>query len=344
LPAGWSAHEVTVTDDARRHHYVPACYLKHFAVPTDRYAGKLHVYDRISGKSWTSSPDNSAHERDFYRVDVEGEVPNLAENTYEALETLFAPTLGTVSDRGTLPQDSDGMADLFTFIASQAVRTVRVREMQSRFYNDTAMLFMRTLAEDKDAFMARFRAKSPGASERDAEEMFATHLEFVNAKGARVDMDQSTLVRDSLALTNAILDELTWRWWILGVAPDDTDFVTTDDPVHLQPSGPEYPKHPLWSPAFGDRHTNVLVSLTPRLILVGRPYEYTARARVRFSRREVAGINMDLALSAHRFVYSTRSTFAHIGIDGSVVDGPNEALRCDADRAPARGGFFSSSR
>lgn len=334
-----------MSDDARRHHYVPACYLLHFAIPQDRYGGTLHVYDRLTGKSWQSSPDKSAHERDFYRVDVEGEHPNLAENAYEALETRFAPTLAGVVERGTLPKDSEiAMHELYAFVASQAVRTPRIRERQLRFHNDVAMLYLHTLAEKKEVFMAKLRESEPGISDEDAEEMYATHLEFLNAKGARVVMDQTTLVRESLELAATIEDVLAQRCWILGVALDGVSFITSDDPVHLQPSQLEGPKHPLWSPGFGDPHTNVIVPLSPRLVLMGLPYEFTARARVRLSRRDVAAINTDLALSAYRFVYSTQPTFAQIGDGGAVVLGPTAALILK-DEPPSmaeRFGFFTS--
>jgi hypothetical protein len=334
-----------VTNAARRHHYVPACYLRHFAIPHDRHEGTLHVYDRITGKSWQSSPDKSAHERDFYRVEVEGEHPNLAENAYEALETRFAPTLTGVIERGALPKESEiAMRELYAFVASQAVRTPRIRETQLRFYNDTAMLYLHTLADNKDVFMAKVRDSEPGISDDDADEMYATHLEFLNAKGARVVMDQTTLVRDSLGLAAGIEDVLARRCWILGVAPDGTSFITSDDPVHLQPSQLEVPKNPLWSPGFGDPSTNVIVPLSPRLVLMGLPYEFTARARIRLSRKEVAALNTDIALSAYRFVYSTHPTFAQLSDNGAVAAGPTVALVLKEEPASTaeRLGFFTS--
>lgn len=334
-----------MTDDARRHHYVPACYLRHFAIPQDRYEGLLHVYDRITGKPWESSPDRSAHQRDFYRVDIEGEHPNLVENMYEALETRFAPTLAGVVERGTLPRDSEiAMHELYAFVASQAVRTPRIREKQLRFHNDSSMLSMHMLAQSKGVFMAELQKSEPEISDDDVEEMYSTHLEFLKAKGARVVMDQTTLVRDSLELAADIENVLARRSWILGVAPDDTSFIASDDPVHLQPSQLEVPKNPLWSPGFGDQYTNVIVPLSPRLVLMGFPQEFTARARIRLSRGEVAAINTDLALSAYRFVYSTQPTFAQIGNDGSVVAGPTPSLilKEEPSSTAERLGFFTS--
>jgi hypothetical protein len=70
----------------------------------------------------------------------------------------------------------------------------------------------------------------------------------------------------------------------------------------------------------------VMVSLVPHLMLIGRSNEYD-RARKRFTRQQVAAFNTDLALGARRFVYSIGPTFAQLTEDGSVVEGPTDALR-----------------
>jgi hypothetical protein len=329
---------------ARNHHYVPACYLKHFAVPQNRYEGRLHVYDRITGRTFPNSPDKSAREKDFYRVEVDGEGPNLGENAYEALETRFAPTLARLIERGTFPTDETERGEMFAFVASQAVRTPRIRETQLRFYNDAAMLFMHTLADNKDVFMKKLREAEPGISGEDAEEMYATHLEFLNAKGAHVVMDQTTLVRNSLELAGEIADVLALRHWILGRPSDDNaKFITTDDPVHLQPAADPRRIHPLWSPGFGDANTNVLVPLHPGLLLIGLPHPHD-RARIRLSRRVVAEVNGSLAYAAHRFVYCNEPSFEFVDCANAIVIGPTDALiwRDDGPSMAERMGFFTS--
>jgi hypothetical protein len=110
----------------------PACYLKHFAIPQDCYEGELYVYERYSGRTFKSSPHNSAKQMDFYSVEVKGESPALVENTYAKLEARFAPTLAGVVERGTLPTDPTAMREVLAFVASQAVRTPRVRQMHGR--------------------------------------------------------------------------------------------------------------------------------------------------------------------------------------------------------------------
>jgi hypothetical protein len=334
-----------VTDAARRHHYVPAFYLKQFAMPQDRFEGRLYVYDRESGRAWPSSPDNSAHQRDFYRVNIEGEHPNLAENTYEALETRFAPTLASVCERGTLPTDPTAMREFLAFVASQATRTPRVREMQQRFYGDVHMMTLRMLATDKPAFMKQLRemdGEISKISDEEADDLFAELGERVSTNSpAPIGFEQTRLIGDTLDLAVELEDMLARRHWILG-RPNDDDarFITTDDPVHLQPATSQR-MHPIGSPSFGDANTNVLVPLGPRLLLFGlsRPSD---RARLRLSRRAVAEINGALAYTAHRFIFSLEQRFAFVDEGNTVVEGPTEALRLPKDR-PQRSPFGFSA-
>ncbi|MFT3693444.1 MAG: DUF4238 domain-containing protein [Kofleriaceae bacterium] len=331
-----------MTDAARRHHYVPACYLKSFAVPQDRHRGRFYVYDRSNTHTFPSSPDNAAHQRDFYRVELDGEHPNLVENTYEALETRFAPTLRSTVESGMLPKDEDGMHELLAFVATQAVRTPRVRQMQSKAYNDVSMLYFHTLGQNKNAFKKAWRDEFPGLTSEELESKYAAHVDFLAKPGARVEMDQTTLVRDALVLAGELEDILAKRSWILLVAPAESLLVTSDDPVLLRPANSN-PKHPLWSPGFDDRNTEVLVPLSPRLALAGLPYEYTARARLRMNRAQVAAFNTDLALKAHRFVYSTDPNFVQLTQDGSsVVEGPIDWLSLSAQPPVPTFNFFSA--
>lgn len=322
-----------------KHHYVPACYLRHFAIPNDRYAGKLHVYDRTTGARFELSPDKAAREGDFYTVEIDGKASPLAEDTYERLETRFAPAIADVNERGTLPRDPAEMRVLLAFVASQASRTPRVRELQAKSYRDTHMLFLHQLASDKEAFVQSVLRDEPDVSATDAGKMHSLLRESLDANRIKLDLDKTGLIRDTLELAGEIEDILMHRHWILGRAPDGSNFITTDDPVNLQPARPEPPRNPLWSPGFGDANTNVLVPLSPRLLLIGLPFAID-RARLRLSRADVAGINMGLAMAARRFIFSIATTVVHIGEDGAVIDGPTEALRRIERSEASPLGFF----
>src|SRR5262245_3301546 len=57
---------------ARRHHFVPQCYLKEFAVPRKKGAPEVIVFDRIGRKTYRQRINNVGFERDFNRIDFEG--------------------------------------------------------------------------------------------------------------------------------------------------------------------------------------------------------------------------------------------------------------------------------
>lgn len=313
--------------EPRHHHFVPAFYLCHFAIPHHRYKGRLYGYDRMTARKFGGSPDSFGHERDFNRIEVAGDTNDKDANTVERalakIEKRFAKAVTGVNERGTLPSDPVEMGDLLAFVACQATRTPRVRRLFEKFYNDTGKLILQALADDRGAFEEEFR--EPGMTEVEVEQLYELHRKVAYANDTRVTMDQTTLVLDALELSPEILSVLVRRHWILGVAQDDATFITTDDPVCLLPASMRR-MPPLWSPGFDDPNTNVLVPIGPRLLLMGLPRPID-RARLRISPRDVAATNTDLALRAHRFIYFTGPTFFHLTTDRELVVGPTEVLR-----------------
>jgi hypothetical protein len=54
---------------ARRHHYVPKCYLNAFAVPhKHKQKPELLAFDAVEGKCFRVAPDNVALETDFNTI------------------------------------------------------------------------------------------------------------------------------------------------------------------------------------------------------------------------------------------------------------------------------------
>lgn len=308
----------------RLHHYVPACYLKHFAVPNDRYEGRLYVYDRVAGRSFPNNPDKSARERDFYNI--KGEHTAFVEHVYAELERRFAPVITEINKRGTLPNDAIAGRELLAFVANQAIRTPRVRELLGCMFGDAYRIAQETVAADKPVLAKKLRDWYPAITDEEVEACFNTRREFANEMDSRGGADQTTLVVNALELAAEVEDLLVHRHWILGVAPDDAQFITSDEPVQLQPARGSMTEDPLWSPHFDDPNTVVALTLSTRLMLIGlaRPQR---RGRVRMDRRQVASINTEIAVAARRFIYSATPTFWHRTPDGSVAHGPTEILR-----------------
>lgn len=72
--------------DTVRQHYVPRTYLKAWVTAN----GRVSVKDRVSGKDFSSSPDNVCVERFYYEADP-AQPDNMIEHMFQPFETQYAP-------------------------------------------------------------------------------------------------------------------------------------------------------------------------------------------------------------------------------------------------------------
>jgi Protein of unknown function (DUF4238) len=99
---------------ARKHHYIPQCYLKRFC----SNAGKqLTVFDRRKPKPFPSHTKNVAVENDFNRVDIEGYPRDVVEAKYATFEVKVDQALKRIDQRSAFDDPQD-QAILFNFIGA----------------------------------------------------------------------------------------------------------------------------------------------------------------------------------------------------------------------------------
>src|SRR5689334_24429157 len=121
---------------ARRHHYLPRCYLKHFAKPRARGSSHhVHVFDR-DGKAFTANISNVATERDFNRVDIEGHPPDAFEQGIAKFEGELAPALVRILNSKSIDNQEDRIL-LMNLIGLAAIRNPRHRENIRSFHERT---------------------------------------------------------------------------------------------------------------------------------------------------------------------------------------------------------------
>jgi len=243
-------------------------------------------------------------------------------DVYAELEKRFAPVLAEVNERGTLPRDSLTGQLLLEFVATQAMRTLRTRELVRSVFDEAHLIAQQAEGEDEASFAERLKRWRPEVTDEEVARCFETRREFTDDMQARGGVvDQTTLVLQALELGDEVKTVLANRYWILGVASDGAQFITSDEPVRLQPATNARLTDPQWLPSLEDPDTDVMVALSSRLILIGRSRAHH-RARVRLDRHQVAGFNTSVAFTARRFIYSIAPTFVYLASDGSVVDGP----------------------
>lgn len=182
-------------------------------------------------------------------------------------------------------------------------------------------------ARSWERFLPSARKIMPDADDVELKEIFDTIRDFLRQPGARIAMDQTTLIRNAFELAPDLEDELVKRCWLLGMAPDDAPLITSDDPIVLDWNGEGEPPDS-WHPGFGDPNTVVLVSLGPRHILAGVSEVVLGKRRKRLTREQVAHFNTRVACRAARFIYFAEASFP-FDQEGATVVGPTDWLKGD---------------
>ena len=119
---------------ARRHHYVPLCYLKAFSVERKKDKRQVQVFDKKERKTYRTATENVALERDFNTVEAEGLEPDVFEKAAAKFEDELAPALERIIAAQSLQQDADDYAILLNFVTLLALRNPRQRETVRDFH------------------------------------------------------------------------------------------------------------------------------------------------------------------------------------------------------------------
>lgn len=147
---------------ARKHHYVPQCYLKAFAAPR-KGQPQTTVFDAVQRKVYSAGIGNIAAERDFNRYVAEGSDPNAVESALAKFEGELGPALERIIAARSL-SNVDDRAYLLNFMCLLAVRNPRLRGSMTNAQAQTARIIMDMALYSKERWEAQMaRAKKSGA-------------------------------------------------------------------------------------------------------------------------------------------------------------------------------------
>jgi hypothetical protein len=121
---------------ARRHHFVPQCYLRGFTVERKKKR-QIAVFDAKGRKAFTAGIDNVALERDFNRVEIDGLAPDAFEAAMAAFESEISPALDRIIATESIAAEEDRIA-LVNLICALALRNPRLRETIRDFHEQVA--------------------------------------------------------------------------------------------------------------------------------------------------------------------------------------------------------------
>ena len=292
---------------AKRHHYVPQCYLKGFV--RDREKPRLYVVDGKERRAFSTAPANVAAEHHFHTIDREGLPPDALENAFSSFEGELAPALERIIAARSLRQEDD-RALLLNLMALMAVKNPRHRENFRSFHEQVVKRIMGLARASPERWASQMRrAKTDGYIKEDADTDYQKMREFFES-------DQYTIQTTTdyhLDLELKSLDTLLpfffkRRWWLLRAPPDQTGFITSDHPVCLMWSHPAR-RHRFPPPGHGLRQTQIVFSISNELALMGA---FDAdEGETDADESLIADINGSILVDAERQVYARDKDFTY---------------------------------
>jgi hypothetical protein len=220
--------ETKQQSEARRHHFVPVCWLAGFTETGDR-DGQLWVTDFRRRKQWATSPGNAGFIRDFYRLSDEQLDAVLVEKGLSQIEGVIAPILKSI-DKDMRDPYADEIDALLYFIAIQWARVPAFRPAMLRLFESFARDDLGRMLESKESWErglteAGIPLDTPGA---DYERTKAS-------KDSVFSLNVSTdwYIQRAFAAADNILPSLRKRVWRATFSPTGS-FVACDNPVMLE--------------------------------------------------------------------------------------------------------------
>ena len=256
-------------NNARKHHWVPQCYLKGFTSDRNK-STQLYVVDGETRKSFRTPAANVAAQRDFNRVELDGHHPNSIEFALSGFETCVSEALDRIEAIGNISVKDDRLLVL-NLIALLAVRNPRMRENMRGTRERLSEVIMDTLLSSKERWSAAIeKAKTAGyVKTTRADDGYDEMRAFVEKGDYTIEIPTTDHVLSEFDQLDEILPYLVARKWTVFVADTKSGgFITCDHPVILKWDGTQE-REPRSPPGFALRGTEVVFPLSRRLALSG---------------------------------------------------------------------------
>lgn len=252
---------------ARKHHYVPQCYLKGFVA--DRDNPKLFVVDGRELKSFVTTPANVAAERDFHRIQVEGHAPDALENAFSGFESELDQALRRIVVARSIQEPND-RAYLFNLIGLQATKHPHLRKQMEEFQARIMKQAMRMATATPERWASQIRQMEVAGElpEEHSRVTYEDMKKFVEDEAYEINFVPGHHLGIELETFNEILPLIFARKWVIFRAPPGSSgFVTSDHPMCLMWSNPA--SRGFYGPGLGLGNTQLLFPISSELAVMG---------------------------------------------------------------------------
>jgi len=297
--------------EARRHHYIPQCYLRGFAAGAGKHA-RVTVAAIRSGQYFDTHPKNIAHIRDFLRFEIEGHEPDGLEKRMSQFEGTVAVALRNITaSREFAGEDRDTILNLMALLA---VRSPYMREHWRQTHETLMKRVMDLALATKERWEGQIRQMRRAGADVNDNITYEQIKEFHERGEYDVEVAREWQIGLELKMFEAVLPMLAERNWKLYVTDEQKGFfVTGDKPVILTWQEPDkMPAMVRHSPGFGLKGTEVYFAISPQIAVVG-VFEGEDEGTHEASTSLVGAGNLRVIEHTHEQVYSIKRTFPYFG-------------------------------
>jgi len=274
---------------------------------------KVWVFDRDKFETRENNIGDVAHQRDFYRLDVEaGNDPFFLEKMLGDLEGNARIGIKHILDHNTLPSD-EYLDYLINFIALMAVRGPVHRNRMNDFQEQVMKKVLSLTVSTKEIWDKEM-AKAKANGYEIANESYEDMRDFIRNDKFKIIQDRTQAVSIMLDTASTAVDLLAQRNWCIVNSDKNSSFICSDNPVGL--SWIKQPK--IWrSPGFGLINTMVTIPLSPTTALRGTFEEFQSPTMT-LNATQTAAFNNYALQEINRFVYSTAENMAWLNSSGQI--------------------------
>jgi hypothetical protein len=283
---------------ARKHHYIPQCYLRGFVRYSEK--PKLAVIDMGRGKTFSASPENVAAERDFHAISVKGLPTDALEQEFSKFEAELAPAINRIVNVRAV-KDRNDLNCILNFIALLAVKNPYRRAQNEEIAKDMVRHAAELAVADETVWKDHLRQAQIGGKLADiSPQDYRSLHDFV----ARGDYDLQMAREWHLGVELNALKKMVRilaarRWSTLLAPPKSKGFITSDHPVCLTWS--DEPPHTFYPPGHALTGTSVLFPLHKHLALLGS-FEGPSHS-FELGADKVAVVNGEIIRHANKQIY-----------------------------------------
>lgn len=285
--------------DAKKHHWVPRCYLRNFIVSPK--IESVYMYQN-NKETINVGIDNVAAQNNLYTFTdkTTGEKTKRVETMFGIIEGAASPVLEKIIRQQNLNLTANEKGALVQFTAFLITRGPSFSDWLKNMTAEHHKWEMKFLAEHPDTMRERFNeAGIPFDNEEEFEKTRQALLDF--DKHIKIEMKggEGGLFKQAaeMAMDFAEMFSIGKSWHLL-IVDCDRVFVTSDNPVVVQKTRNVHPHM-----ASGYGYGTIFLTISPKICFVMRNQALLQEV-IKVGRKEVDYINQSIIKNTHRQVYS----------------------------------------